>query len=168
MNVLAQDTKMVGGAAMYPTKTIMENAANSKDHTILVADVQAAVLVETLRSAGPFTVFAPVNAAFNNLPAGTVEVLLKPKNKAMLTGVLTYHVLSGKLDAKSVSEAIQKGKGNAVFTTVAGGKLTAVKKGKDILMTDENGGMSIITIADVYQANGLIHVIDSVLLPKSM
>jgi uncharacterized surface protein with fasciclin (FAS1) repeats len=164
----AQDTKMVGGAAMYPTKTIVDNAVNSKDHTTLVAAVKAAGLVETLQSAGPFTVFAPVNAAFEKLPKGTVETLLKPENKAALTGVLTYHVLVGKFDAKSVDAAIKKGNGKAVFTTVAGGKLTASKKGKDVMLTDENGGMSKITIADVFQSNGVIHVIDSVVLPKTM
>lgn len=164
----AQDTKMVGGAKMYPTKTIVDNAVNSKDHTTLVAAVKAAGLVETLQSSGPFTVFAPVNAAFEKLPKGTVEFLLMPENKAALTGVLTYHVLAGKYDAKSIVAAIKKGNGKAVFTTVAGGKLTASMKGNDVLLTDENGGMSKVTIADVFQSNGVIHVIDTVVLPKAM
>jgi uncharacterized surface protein with fasciclin (FAS1) repeats len=161
-------TVTVGGEAMYPKKNIVENAVNSKDHTTLVAAVKAAGLVDALMGAGPFTVFAPVNAAFDKLPAGTVETLLKPENKAALAGVLTYHVLAGKFDAKSVTDAIKKGNGKAVFTTVSGGKLTASKKGKDVMLTDENGGMSKITIADVFQSNGVIHVIDSVVLPKSM
>ncbi len=163
----AQDTKMVGGAAMYPNKNIVENAVNSKDHTTLVAAVKAAGLVETLQSAGPFTVFAPDNAAFDKLPKGTVETLVKPENKATLTGILTYHVLAGKFDAKSIVAAIKKGNGTATFTTVAGGKLKASHKGKDVILTDENGGTSKVTIADVYQSNGVIHVIDSVVLPKS-
>ncbi|HMR88214.1 MAG TPA: fasciclin domain-containing protein [Saprospiraceae bacterium] len=164
---MAQDTKMVGGAAMYPTKNIVENAVNSKDHTTLVAAVKAAGLVETLQSAGPFTVFAPDNAAFDKLPKGTVETLVKPENKATLTGILTYHVLAGKFDAKAIVAAIKKGNGTATFTTVAGGKLKASQKGKDVILTDENGGTSKVTIADVYQSNGVIHVIDTVVLPKS-
>jgi len=163
----AQKTKMVGGAEMYPTKNIVENAVNSKDHTTLVAAVKAAGLVDVLQSAGPFTVFAPVNSAFDKLPAGTVETLLKPENKSALAGVLTYHVVAGKLDSKAVAQAIKDGKGKAVLTTVAGGKLTASMSGKDVILTDENGGKAKVTIADVYQSNGVIHVIDTVVLPKS-
>jgi uncharacterized surface protein with fasciclin (FAS1) repeats len=161
----AQKTVMVGGAAMYPTKTIVDNAVNSKDHTTLVAAVKAAGLVETLQSDGPFTVFAPVNNAFDKLPAGTVETLLKPENKGALAGVLTYHVLSGKFDAASIVKAIKEGKGKAEFTTVAGGKLTASLKGKSVVITDAKGGTSMVTISDVNQSNGVIHVIDTVLLP---
>lgn len=164
---IAQKTKMVGGAAMYPSKNIVENAVNSKDHTTLVAAVTAAGLVETLQSAGPFTVFAPTNAAFDKLPAGTVATLVKPENKATLTGILTYHVLSGKFDAKSIAAAIKKGKGKAEFTTVAGGKLTAMVKGKDLMLMDESGNTAKVTIGDVNQSNGVIHVIDTVMLPKS-
>jgi uncharacterized surface protein with fasciclin (FAS1) repeats len=161
----AQKTVMVGGAAMYPTKTIVDNAVNSKDHTTLVAAVKAAGLVETLQSDGPFTVFAPVNNAFDKLPAGTVETLLKPENKSALAGVLTYHVLSGKFDAASIVKAIKDGKGKAEFTTVAGGKLIASLKGKSVVITDAKGGTSMVTISDVNQSNGVIHVIDTVLLP---
>jgi len=165
--ISAQDTKMVGGAAMYPTKNIVENAVNSKDHTTLVAAVQAAGLVETLQSEGPFTVFAPDNDAFGKLPEGTVETLVKPENKDMLTGILTYHVLAGKYDSKSIMAAIKKGNGTATFKTVSGGELKASQKGNDIILTDENGGTSKVTIADVYQSNGVIHVVDTVVLPKS-
>ncbi len=165
-SLFAQDTKMVGGAAMYPTKDIVDNAVNSKDHTTLVAAVKAAGLVETLKSAGPFTVFAPTNAAFEKLPAGTVETLLKPENKAMLTKVLTYHVVAGKMDAAAISKAIKAGKGKAKLATVSGGTLVASMKGKDLILTDENGGMSTVTIADVYQKNGVIHVVNTVVLPK--
>lgn len=161
-----EKTKMVGGAAMYPSKDIVDNAVNSKDHTTLVAAVKAAGLVETLKSAGPFTVFAPTNEAFTKLPAGTVETLLKPENKATLTKVLTYHVVAGKMDAAALSKAIKAGKGKATLKTVAGGTLVASMKGNDIILTDENGGVSTVTIADVYQKNGVIHVINSVVLPK--
>jgi uncharacterized surface protein with fasciclin (FAS1) repeats len=157
---------MVGGAAMYKTKNIVENAVNSADHTTLVAAVKAADLVDTLAGPGPFTVFAPVNGAFAALPAGTVETLLKPENKGTLTKVLTYHVVSGNMDSKAVLRAIKKGKGRAVLTTVAGGKLTASLEGKNVIITDEKGGRSTVTIADVKQSNGVIHVIDSVLLPN--
>src|ERR1044072_794360 len=157
---------MVGGAAMYKTKNIVENAVNSKDHTTLVAAVKAAGLVETLQSAGPFTVFAPVNSAFDALPAGTVETLLKPENKAMLTKVLTYHVVAGKWDSKSIAKAIKEGNGKATLKTVAGGTLTAWMDGKDLYLTDEKGGKARVTIADVRQSNGVIHVIDAVLLPN--
>lgn len=157
---------MVGGAAMYKTKNIVENAVNSADHTTLVAAVKAAGLVDTLASAGPFTVFAPVNSAFDKLPAGTVATLLKPENKALLTGILTYHVVAGTFDSKTIVKAIKKGKGKAVLTTVAGGKLTAMLDGKKVVVVDEKGGKSYVTIADVRQSNGVIHVVDSVLLPN--
>jgi uncharacterized surface protein with fasciclin (FAS1) repeats len=157
---------MVGGAAMYKTKNIVENAVNSADHTTLVAAVKAAGLVDTLASKGPFTVFAPVNSAFDKLPAGTVETLLKPENKAMLSKVLTYHVLAGNFGAKDVVKAIQKGNGKAEFTTVAGGKIWASLDGKNVMIWDEKGGKSMVTIADVKQSNGVIHVIDTVLLPN--
>ena len=159
-------TKMVGGAAMYPTKDIIDNAVNSKDHTTLVAAVKAAGLVETLQSAGPFTVFAPTNEAFNKLPAGTVETLVKPENKATLTKILTYHVVAGKVSAAQLLAKIKAGKGKAVLNTVSGGTLTAMAKGKKIYLVDEKGGKSWVTIADVNQSNGVIHVVNSVLMPN--
>ena len=164
--VVAQDNPMVGGAEMYKTKNIVENAVNSKDHTTLVAAVKAAGLVDTLTSAGPFTVFAPVNSAFDKLPAGTVETLLKPENKATLAKILTYHGVAGNLDAKSVMKAIKKGNGKAELTTVSGGKIWAMMDGKNVVIMDEKGGKSTVTIADVKQSNGVIHVVDSVLLPN--
>ena len=163
----AQKTVMVGGAAMYPTKNIVENAVNSKDHTTLVAAVKAAGLVETLQSKGPFTVFAPTNEAFAKLPKGTVETLLKPENLKMLQTILTYHVVAGKMNASDIAKAIKKGKGKATLKTVSGGTLTAWMKGKKLYITDEKGGMSEVTIADVNQSNGVIHVVNTVLLPKS-
>lgn len=163
----AQKSVMVGGAAMYPSKNIVENAVNSKDHTTLVAAVKAADLVETLQSKGPFTVFAPTNAAFDKLPMGTVETLLKPENKKMLQTVLTYHVVAGKMNAADILMAITKGNGKAMMKTVSGGTLTAWMKGKKLYITDEKGGMSLVTIADVNQSNGVIHVVNAVLLPKS-
>ncbi|QEC55108.1 fasciclin domain-containing protein [Flavisolibacter ginsenosidimutans] len=169
----AQDTKMasentvmVGGAPMYPTKNIVENAVNSKDHTTLVAAVKAAGLVETLESAGPFTVFAPTNAAFNKLPKGTVDNLLKSENKGSLTSVLTYHVVAGRLNASDLAKAIKAGNGTAELTTVQGGKLWAMMKGKNIWIKDEKGNTAKVTIADVNQSNGVIHVVDTVLMPK--
>lgn len=162
----AQRPVTVGGALMYPTKNIIENAVNSKDHTTLVAAVKAAGLVETLSGAGPFTVFAPTNAAFEKLPAGTVENLLKPENKATLTAVLTYHVVAGKLSAADVANAIKAGNGTATLTTVQGGKLQAMMSGKDVLLKDEKGNTSKISIFDVNQSNGVIHVIESVVLSK--
>jgi uncharacterized surface protein with fasciclin (FAS1) repeats len=162
----AQKTVEVGGAPMYPTKNIIENAVNSKDHTTLVAAVKAAELVATLSGTGPFTVFAPTNGAFANLPKGTVETLLKPENKATLQSVLTYHVVGGSMDSKAIAAAIKAGNGTAVLTTVQGGKLTAKMKGKKLVLTDEKGATATVTIADVYQSNGVIHVIDSVVLPK--
>jgi uncharacterized surface protein with fasciclin (FAS1) repeats len=156
----------VGGAPMFANKDIVDNAVNSKDHTTLVAAVKAAGLVDTLKSAGPFTVFAPTNAAFGALPAGTVDTLLKPENKSALTGVLTYHVVAGKMDAAAISKAIADGKGEAKLKTVAGGTLTAKSSGGKVMVMDEKGGSANVTIADVYQSNGVIHVVDKVLLPK--
>lgn len=164
--VYAQKNPMVGGAAMYATKDIVDNAVNSKDHTTLVAAVKAAGLVETLKGKGPFTVFAPTNAAFDKLPAGTVNTLLKPENKATLTKVLTYHVVAGKMDAQSIAKAIKAGGGKAELTTVEGGKLWAWMDGKKLVLKDEKGGMSTVTIADVMQKNGVIHVVDTVSMPK--
>jgi uncharacterized surface protein with fasciclin (FAS1) repeats len=157
---------MVGGAPMLASKDIIDNAVNSKDHTTLVAAVKAAGLVDTLKGPGPFTVFAPVNAAFAALPAGTVDTLLKPENKGMLTGVLTYHVVPGKWDAAAISKMIADGKGMASIKTVAGGTLVARSAGGKVTVTDEKGGVATVTIADVYQSNGVIHVVDKVLLPK--
>lgn len=158
-------TKMVGGAAMYPSKDIIDNAVNSKDHTTLVAAVKAAGLVETLKGKGPFTVFAPTNAAFAKLPAGTVDKLLLPENKKMLSGVLTYHVVAGSWDAASVAKLIKAGGGTAELKTVSGGKLWAMMHGSDVVIKDEKGGMATVTISDVRQSNGVIHVIDAVLMP---
>jgi uncharacterized surface protein with fasciclin (FAS1) repeats len=159
-----EETKMVGGAAMYPSKDIVSNAVNSKDHTTLVAAVQAADLATTLQGEGPFTVFAPTNAAFDKLPAGTVETLLKPENKTMLQSVLTYHVVAGKYSADDIVKAIKTGNGKATFTTVNGAKLTAMLKGKKVQLMDGAGNISTVTIADVNQSNGVIHVIDAVVL----
>jgi uncharacterized surface protein with fasciclin (FAS1) repeats len=162
--VLAKNP-MVGGAAMYPTKNIVENAVNSKDHTTLVAAVKAAGLVDTLMSAGPFTVFAPTNKAFAKLPAGTVETLVKPENKDTLTSILTYHVVAGRMTSLDVAKAIKAGRGKAMLTTVNGGMLTATMMGNKIMLTDAKGGKSMVTIANVMQSNGVIHVVDTVLLP---
>lgn len=164
--MMKDENPMVGGAAMYKTKNIVENAVNSKDHTTLVAAVKAADLVDTLASAGPFTVFAPTNAAFDKLPAGTVEMLVKPENKATLTKILTYHVIAGNADSRSIMKAIKSGGGKAEFKTVAGGKLVAMMEGGSLVLTDEKGGRSMVTIADVRQSNGVIHVIDTVVLPN--
>lgn len=166
MGVSGDGNPMVGGAAMYKAKNIVENAVNSKDHTTLVAAVKAGGLVDTLMSAGPFTVFAPVNSAFEKLPAGTVDTLLKPENKETLTKVLTYHVVTGNMDSKAIAKAIKAGGGKAELTTVAGGKLWASMDGKNLVLTDEKGRKSTVTIADVRQSNGVIHVIDAVLLPN--
>jgi uncharacterized surface protein with fasciclin (FAS1) repeats len=167
-HVFAQEkTVMVGDAAMYPSKNIVENAMNSKDHTTLVAAVKAAGLVETLEGTGPFTVFAPTNEAFNKLPAGTVDNLLKPENKDKLTSVLTYHVIAGRIDSKNLMDWIKKNGGTYTATTVQGGKLMFSMKGKNLMVMDESGNSAIVTIKDVYQSNGVIHVIDTVLLPKS-
>ena len=156
---------MVGGAAMYPSKTIVENAVNSPIHTTLVAAVKAAGLVDTLNSPGPFTVFAPTNNAFAKLPAGTVDTLVKPENKATLTKILTYHVVPGRLSAKDIAAGIKAGGGKYEMTTVEGGKLWASMSGKKIVLTDEKGGMATITTSNVYQSNGVIDVIDTVLMP---
>jgi uncharacterized surface protein with fasciclin (FAS1) repeats len=163
----AQDkTVMVGGAPMYPSKNIVQNAVNSKDHTTLVAAVKAAGLVDTLQGPGPFTVFAPTNAAFTKLPAGTVENLLKPENKPTLTRILTYHVVPGRMTAASLRKAIKQGEGMARFKTVAGEEITVKDDGKGKLwVTDAKGDTARVTIADVLQSNGVIHVVDTVLLP---
>jgi len=161
-----EKTVTVGGAPMYPSKNIVDNAVNSKDHTTLVAAVKAAGLVETLQGPGPFTVFAPTNEAFDMLPKGTVETLVKPENKVTLTGILTYHVVSGRLDSKELARLIKAGNGTAELTTVEGGKLWVMMKGKNIILKDEKGGMAMVTIRDVYQSNGVIHVIDHVVMPK--
>jgi uncharacterized surface protein with fasciclin (FAS1) repeats len=160
------DNPMVGGAAMFRSKDIVDNAVNSADHTTLVVAVKAAGLVETLKSKGPFTVFAPTNAAFDKLPAGTVETLLKPENKAMLSNILTYHVLAGRFDSNAIAKKIKAGNGKAWLKTVNGGTLTAWMDGNALVLTDEKGGQSRVTIANVYQSNGVIHVVDTVLLPK--
>jgi len=163
----AQNTVMVGGEAMYPKKDIVDNAVNSKDHTTLVAAVKAAGLVETLKTPGPFTVFAPTNEAFSRLPAGTVEMLVKPENKAMLTKILTYHVVAGKLDANELMKRIKAGKGTAILKTVSGGTLWAMMNGdRNIVLKDEKGMVANISIYNVYQSNGVIHVIDHVVMPK--
>ncbi len=157
---------MVGGAPMLASKDIIDNAVNSKDHTTLVAAVKAAGLVETLKGPGPFTVFAPTNAAFAGLPTGTVDTLLKPESKPTLTKVLTYHVVAGKYDAAALSKMVADGNGMASLKTVAGGTLTAKASGNTVMVTDEKGGTATVTIADVYQSNGVIHVVDKVLLPN--
>ncbi|MEO6626294.1 MAG: fasciclin domain-containing protein [Burkholderiaceae bacterium] len=165
-NMADVHTVMVGGAAMYPSKDIVDNAVNSKDHTTLVAAVKAAGLVDTLKSPGPFTVFAPVNGAFDLLPAGTVATLLKPENKATLTKVLTYHVVPGRMNASDLSKQISIGNGRTMLKTASGGTLIASMSGANVIITDENGGSAKVTIADVNQSNGVIHVVDKVLSPK--
>ena len=156
----------VGGAPMYASKDNVDNAVNSKDHTTLVAAVKAAGLVDTLKSPGPFTVFAPTNEAFAALPAGTVDTLLKPENKGKLTSVLTYHVVAGKMDAAALTAAIKAGGGKATLKTVEGDPLTVMASGGKVMVMDESGGTATVTISDVYQSNGVIHVVDKVLLPK--
>jgi uncharacterized surface protein with fasciclin (FAS1) repeats len=165
--MMKEETKMVGGAAMYPSKNIVENAVNSKDHTTLVAAVKAAGLVETLASEGPFTVFAPVNAAFDKLPEGTVDTLLMEENKAQLQGVLTYHVVAGKVNASDLVKMIKKDGGKHTMKTIQGGTLTAMLDGAQVKVMDASGNVSTVTIADVNQSNGVIHVIDTVLLPSA-
>lgn len=160
-----EKTVQVGGAPMYPSKNIIQNAVNSKDHTTLVAAVKAAGLVDTLSGPGPFTVFAPTNEAFAALPAGTVDTLLKPENKATLTKVLTYHVVPGKVSAADVLALIKKGGGKAVVKTVEGDSLTFSKDAKGVAITDDKGHTGHVTIADVNQSNGVIHVVDTVLMP---
>ena len=162
----AQKPVTVGGAPMYANKNIIENAVNSKDHTTLVAAVKAAGLVETLQGPGPFTVFAPVNAAFDALPAGTVDTLLKPENKGTLTAVLTYHVVAARLNSKALERMIKQGGGRAILKTVQGGELTATMSGGEINITDAKGNTARITITNVNQSNGVIHVVDRVLLPQ--
>nr|WP_235532926.1 fasciclin domain-containing protein [Sphingomonas sp. Leaf412] len=163
--IAGQANPRVGGAAMLPSKNIVENAVNSRDHTTLVAAVKAAGLVETLSGPGPFTVFAPTNAAFAKLPAGTVDTLVKPENKAQLTTILTYHVVPGTMTSKDIAKAIKDGGGKATLTTVQGEPLTASMMGRTLMLTDAKGGMSHVTIADVRQSNGVIHVVDTVLMP---
>lgn len=162
----AEMTVKVGGAPMYPSRNIIENAIHSKDHTTLVAAVKAAGLVETLQGEGPFTVFAPVNKAFGKLPKGTVEMLLKPENKATLTSVLTYHVLPGKFSAADFMAAVRKGGGEATYKTVEGEELTVKQNGRRLEVIDAKGNTSLVTIADVNQSNGVIHVVDTVLMPQ--
>ena len=165
MAVPVMANPMVGGAAMFPTKTIVENASNSKDHTTLVAAVKAAGLVDTLSGKGPFTVFAPTNAAFEKLPAGTVATLLKPENKAELAKILTYHVVAGALTSRDIVAAIKAGGGKATLTTVEGEPLVATMMAGKLMLTDAKSGMASVTIKDAMQSNGIIHVIDSVLMP---
>jgi uncharacterized surface protein with fasciclin (FAS1) repeats len=157
---------MVGGAAMLPSKDIIDNASQSADHTTLVAAVKTAGLVDTLKGKGPFTVFAPNNEAFNKLPAGTVDALLKPENKDTLTKILEYHVVPGKFDSREIMKAVKAGNGMATFKTVSGGTLTAKMDGNNLLLVDEKGGTSRVIIADVYQKNGVIHVVETVLMPN--
>jgi len=164
---LAESMVMVGGAAMLPSRDIVDNAVNSADHTTLVAAVKAAGLVETLKGKGPFTVFAPTNEAFAMLPAGTVDTLLKPENKPMLTGILTYHVVAGDYTAAKLRAAIAAGHGTATLTTVAGGRLWVMRSGSGFVVKDEKGGMAHVTIADVIQSNGVIQVVDHVLMPAA-
>jgi uncharacterized surface protein with fasciclin (FAS1) repeats len=161
----SQKTVMVGGAAMYPNKNIVQNAVNSKDHTTLVAAVKAAGLVDTLSGPGPFTVFAPTNEAFDALPAGTVDTLVKPENKATLTKILTYHVVSGRYSAADLMALVAKGSGKATLTSVEGEPLTVMQSGKTLSVTDAKGGVAQVTIADVMQSNGVIHVVNKVLMP---
>lgn len=162
----AAKNPIVGGKEMFPNKNIVENAVNSADHTTLVAAVKAAGLVDTLMSPGPFTVFAPTNAAFAKLPAGTVDTLLKPENKGMLTKVLTYHVVLGRISSADLKKWIKKGDGMATLKTVSGGMLWATMKGNELMLKDEKGAWSTITQANVFQSNGVIHVVDSVVLPN--
>jgi uncharacterized surface protein with fasciclin (FAS1) repeats len=163
---IAAGEPMVGGAPMYANRNIIQNAVNSKDHTTLVAAVKAGGLVETLQGTGPFTVFAPTNAAFAALPAGTVQTLLKPENKATLDKILTYHVVPGRLDSRMLDQQIATGGGKAVLKTVHGEPLTVQGSGKNLMVTDEKGGTAHVTIADVFQSNGVIQVVDKVLIPN--
>lgn len=167
LNISAQGKDPdVGGAPMYPNKTVVQNASAAPNLSTLVAAVKAAGLVDTLSGPGPFTVFAPDNDAFNKLPAGTVDTLVKPENKADLTKILTYHVVAGKMDSKAIAKAIKKGHGTATLITVQGGKLMAKMDGDKLVLTDEKGGTSTVTTANVYQSNGVAHVIDTVLMPN--
>ena len=165
--VAAMNNPVVGGKEMFRAKNIIQNAVNSADHTTLVAAVKAAGLVDTLEGPGPFTVFAPTNEAFDKLPAGTVDSLLKPENKSLLTKVLTYHVVMGRLSSSDLLKRIRDGNGTAELTTVEGGKLwVMLHDGKHIMLKDEKGGTALVTIADVFQSNGVIHVIDTVVMPN--
>ena len=164
--IAGMNNPKVGGQEMYPTKNIIENAVNSADHTTLVAAVKAAGLVDTLEGPGPFTVFAPTNEAFAKLPAGTVDTLVKPENKATLTKILTYHVVAGRLSEQDLKQQIKAGNGTAELTTVEGGKLWVTANGKHLMLKDEKGGTALITIGNVFQSNGVIQVIDSVLMPN--
>jgi len=163
---LAAKNPMVGGQEMFPTRNIVQNAVNSADHTTLVAAVKAAGLVDTLQGPGPFTVFAPTDAAFNKLPVGSVDTLLQPENKDALTKVLTYHVVAGRMSAMDLKKAIKAGGGKAELNTVSGGKLWAMMKGNMIMLKDEKGDVASVMQADVFQSNGVIHVIDAVVLPN--
>ena len=165
-SVMAAKNPIVGGKEMFPNRNIVENAVNSADHTTLVAAVKAAGLVETLQGPGPFTVFAPTNAAFTKLPAGTVDTLLKPENKSTLTKVLTYHVVAGRMSSADLKKQIKKDKGTTMLKTVSGGWLWAMMDGNDIVLKDEKGGRSRISQANVFQSNGVIHVVDTVVLPN--
>jgi uncharacterized surface protein with fasciclin (FAS1) repeats len=166
LSAYAQKNPTVGGADMYPTKTIVENAVNSPIHKTLVAAVKAGGLVDTLNSTGPFTVFAPTDDAFAKLPAGTVETLVKPENKDTLVKILTYHVVAGRVSSKQLEGMIKKGGGKATLKTVQGEDLTVTMSGGKIMLTDAKGGMATVTTADVFQSNGVIHVIDTVLMPN--
>ena len=166
MTFAADKTPIVGGQPMYPNKDIIDNAVNSADHTTLVAAVKAAGLVDTLKGPGPFTVFAPTNEAFAKLPAGTVETLLKPENKDTLVKILTYHVVAGRISASDLKKEIRAGHGQAMLKTVSGGTLTAMMQGSNIVLKDEKGGMSTVTIPNVFQSNGVIHVVDTVVMPN--
>ncbi|MDG1571164.1 fasciclin domain-containing protein [Robiginitalea sp. M366] len=166
-HLASAQVKMVGGAPMYPTKDIVANAVESKDHTTLVAAVKAADLVPTLQSEGPFTVFAPTNAAFDKLPEGTIPMLLAPENKAKLQAVLTYHVVPGRYSATALMELVRKGGGKATLTTAQGGSLSVMQQGKSLVVRDASGNTSTVRIADVNQSNGVIHVVDTVILPAS-
>lgn len=165
MGMASDKTVMVGGAAMFPSRDIVDNAVNSADHTTLVAAVKAAGLVDTLKSPGPFTVFAPTNAAFAALPTGTVDTLLKPENKGTLTKVLTYHVVPGRIDAAALAAMVSAGGGRATLKTASGGNLYATARGTGVMITDDKGGSAMVTIPNVYQSNGVIHVVNKVLLP---
>lgn len=166
VSVAAAKNPMMGGQEMFPNKDIVDNAVNSADHTTLVAAVKTAGLVETLKGPGPFTVFAPDNAGFAKLPTGTVDTLVKPENKETLTKILTYHVVSGRLSAKDLKKQIKAGGGKAALKTVSGGTLTAMMEGGKIMLKDEKGGMSTVSQGDVFQSNGVIHVVDTVLMPQ--
>ena len=164
VNAQMERTVMVGGAAMYPSKNIVQNAVNSKDHTTLVAAVKAADLVSVLESNGPFTVFAPTNAAFDKLPKGTLETLVKPENKTDLTSILTYHVVAGSYDSKWIMKEMTKNMGKLMLTTVQGGKISLMMEGKELVIADQKGNKSKVTIKDVYQSIGVIHVVDTVVM----